>query len=83
MTTTAVVRETRIVEGGLLLDEALLQKAHLGRQVRIIVHHGEIRLLPAERDWLKLLDELAGCLGEEIAQNYNFKLKIGNFYEAR
>jgi hypothetical protein len=36
------------------------------------------------RDLLdRLLDELAGCLGEETAQNYNFKLKIGSFYEAR
>ena len=31
----------------------------------------------------QLLDELAGCLGKESAQNYNFQLKIGNFYEAR
>ena len=31
----------------------------------------------------RLLDELAGCLGEEAVQNYNFQLKIGNFYESR
>jgi hypothetical protein len=39
--------------------------------------------LPAEEDWEKVLDELAGCLGEEPVQNYDFKLKIGGFYEAR
>ena len=31
----------------------------------------------------QILDELAGCLGEESAQNYNFQLKIGNSYESR
>ena len=31
----------------------------------------------------QLLDELAGCLGQESAQDYNFQLKIGSFYEAR
>ena len=70
-------------EEGLLLEESLLQKAHLGRQVRIVVQKGEIRLLPVEEDWIELLNDLAGCLGEELAQNYDFKLKIGGFYEAR
>jgi hypothetical protein len=70
-------------EGGLLLEESLLQKAHLGRRVRIVVQEGEIRILSVEEDWEKVLDELAGCLGEEPVQNYDFKLKIGGFYEAR
>ena len=77
------VKGIRRVEGGLLLEEPLLQKAHLGRDVQIIVKKGEIRILPAEEDWEKVLDELAGCLGEEPAQNYDFKLKIGSFYETR
>ena len=79
----AEVRDIRIAEGGLLLEEPLLRKARLGRRVRIIVQKGEICILPAEEDWEKALDELAGCLGEEPAQNYDFKLKIGGFYEAR
>ena len=78
------VREMRVAaEEGLLLEESLLQKAHLGRQVRIVVQKGEIRLLPVEEDWIELLNDLAGCLGEEPAQNYDLKLKIGGFYEAR
>ncbi len=37
------VREMRVAaEEGLLLEESLLQKAHLGRQVRIVVQKGEI-----------------------------------------
>ena len=70
-------------EEGLLLEESLLQKAHLGRQVQIVIQKGEIRLLPVEENWIEFLDNLAGCLGEEPAQNYDFKLKIGGFYEAR
>ena len=77
------VRDIRTVERGLLLEEPLLRKAHLGQRVRIVVYEGEIRILPAEEDWEKVLDELAGCLGEEPAQTYDFKLKIGGFYEAR
>ncbi len=70
-------------EEGLLLEESLLQKAHLGQQVQVVVQNGEIRLLPVEENWIEFLDDLAGCLGEEPAQNYDFKLKIGGFYEAR
>jgi len=44
---------------------------------------GEIRILPAEEDWGKVLDELAGCLREEPVQNYDFNLKIGSLYETR
>ena len=77
------VRDIRIAEEGLLLEEPLLRKAHLGPYVRIVVQKGGIRILPAEEDWEQVLDELAGCLGEEPAQNYDFKLKIGGFYEAR
>jgi len=71
------VGDIRIAEQGLLLEEPLLRKARLGRRVRIVVQEGEIRILPAEEDWEKVLDELAGCLGEEAAQNYDFKLKLG------
>lgn len=71
------VRDVQMAEEGLLLEEPLLRKARLGRRVRIVVQEGEIRILPAEEDWQKVLDELAGCLGEEAAQNYDFKLKLG------
>ncbi len=71
------------VEGGLLLEEPLLRKARLGQHVRIVVREGEIRVLPDEEDWKEILDDLAGCLGEEPARNYDFKLEIGGFHEAR
>ena len=34
-------------------------------------------------DAQKTLDELAGCLGQEPATEYDFHLKIGGLYEAR
>ncbi|MEA3345781.1 MAG: hypothetical protein U9Q78_05995 [Chloroflexota bacterium] len=74
------VRDIQMAEEGLLLEEPLLRKARLGRRVRIVVREGEISILPAEEDWEKVLDELAGCLGEEPAQNYDFKPKIGGFH---
>ncbi|MEA3459956.1 MAG: hypothetical protein U9R11_04700 [Chloroflexota bacterium] len=74
------VRDVQMAEEGLFLEEPLLRKARLGQHVRIVVQEGEIRILPAEEDWEKVLDELAGCLGEEPAQNYDFKLKLGGFH---
>jgi len=71
-------RDIRIAEEGLLLEEPLLRKAHLGRHVRIVVQKGGIRILPAEEDWEKMLDELAGCLGEEPAQNYDFNWALSS-----
>lgn len=77
------VRDVQIAGEGLLLEEPLLRKARLGRRLRIVVQEGEIRIVPAEEDWEQVLDELAGCLGEERARDYDFRLKIGGFYEAR
>ena len=66
------VRDLQITEEGLLLEEPLLREARLGRHVWVVVREGEIRILPAEEDWGRVLDELAGCLGEEPVQNYDF-----------
>ncbi len=77
------VKDVRMAEEGLLLEKPLLRQARLGQRVRIVVQEGEIRILPAKENWEKVLDELAGCLGEESVQEYDFKLKIGGFYEAR
>ena len=66
------VRDLQITEEGLLLEEPLLREARLGRRVWVVVREGEIRILPAEEDWGRVLDELAGCLGEEPVQNYDF-----------
>lgn len=81
-------REMRITrrtdEKGLVLESDLLQDARLGREIRVIVREGEIRLLPEreEDDWQNTLDELAGCLGDEPVEAYDFELKLRNPYEA-
>lgn len=81
-TKTTLTRKTD--DAGLLLETDLLRDARLGPQVRIVVHKGEIRLLPdeEERDWSEAMDELAGCLGQEPVEAYDFDLKLTNPYEA-
>jgi len=71
-------------ERALVLPRELLNEASLGRRVRLIVRKGEISILPEEpADPHKILDELAGCLGEEPFESYDFDLEIGGFHEAR
>lgn len=72
------------LKGALILEEELLAEAGLGKQVRIIVKPGEIRIVTAPAvDAEATLRELAGCLGQESASEYDFQLKIGGLYEAR
>ncbi len=61
-------------QGALILGKNLLNQAGLEKQVRIIVQQGEIRIvaMPAS-DPEVLLAELAGCLGQEPASEYDFK----------
>jgi len=56
--------------------------AIIGERVLLIIREGEILIKSAEVDAQKLLDELEGCLGEEKAEEYDFGLKIGGWYEA-
>ncbi|HOU11931.1 MAG TPA: hypothetical protein PKZ84_02360 [Anaerolineae bacterium] len=71
-------------KGTLLLSKEILTEAGLGKQVRIIVKPGEIRIVTAPvSDAEATLKELAGCLGQEPASEYDFQLKIGGLYEAR
>jgi len=71
-------------KGALILEEEILTEAGLGKQVRIIVKPGEIRIVAAPvSDAEATLKELAGCLGREPASEYDFQLKIGGLYEAR
>ena len=68
----------------LVLEKEILTEAGLDKQVRIIVNKGEIRIVAVPKnDPEILLEELEGCLGEELASEYDFKLKIGSLYEAR
>ncbi len=71
-------------KGTLILGKEILTEAGLGKQVHIIVKPGEIRIVTAlVSDAEATLKELAGCLGQEPASEYDFQLKIGGLYEAR
>jgi hypothetical protein len=68
----------------LRIERGALEEAGLKGPLQIIVGRGEIRILPVETaEALRILDELAGCLGQEPATAYDFQLKIGGLYEAR
>jgi len=68
----------------LRIERGFLEEAGLKGPLRLIVGRGEIRILPMETtEALRMLDELAGCLGQEPATAYDFQLKIGGLYEAR
>jgi hypothetical protein len=78
-----VIREVTANEY-LVVDQKTLNEAGLTGRLRLVVQPGEIRILPeATPDPKKILDELAGCLGQEPATEYDFGFKIGGLYEAR
>jgi hypothetical protein len=80
-----VVKEVEVeAEGNLVVDQETLSAAGLGKRVRLLIQKGEIRILSEALLYPeKELEELAGCLGEESATEYDFRLKIGGLYEAR
>jgi hypothetical protein len=68
----------------LVVDQQTLAAAGLGTHLRLIIRQGEIRILPEDTsDPKEVLADLAGCLGQEPASEYDFSLKIGKLYEAR
>jgi hypothetical protein len=71
------------VKDGLMINPEFLIRANIGTRALLIIREGEILVKSAEVDAQKLLDELEGCLGEEKAEEYDFGLKIGGWYEAR
>jgi len=78
-----VVREVAANEY-LVVDQQTLAEAGLKGRLRLIVQQGEIRIVSeAAVEPERVLDELAGCLGQEPATQYDFNLKIGGLYEAR
>ena len=81
------IRQLDASEGKLTIDQEVLQEADLVGPLQLLVQKGEIRIVRdvalEEEDALDLLDELAGCLGQESAEDYDFNLKIGGLYEAR
>ena len=79
-----VQERTVVVEGELVLPRETLAEAGLRGRLRLLIHPGEIRILPeGPVDPKQLLEDLAGCLGQEAATAYDFSLKIGGLYEAR
>ena len=76
MTKKVKVKRT-VGEHGVWLETEILREANLGTRVQIVVQQGEIRLLPVDEqdDWQQTLDDLAGCLGMERAEDYDFDLK--------
>jgi hypothetical protein len=75
---------TVIADDALILEPEMLQEAGLHGRLRVLISSGEIRILPlppaSPED---LVEDLAGCLGQEPAAAYDFNLKVGGLYEAR
>jgi hypothetical protein len=70
----------------LVLEPAILQEAGLQGRLRVLISAGEIRILPLPPESMTpeaLIEELAGCLGQEAAVAYDFDFKLGGLYEAR
>ena len=71
------------VKDGLMINPEFLIRANIGERALLIIRDGEILVKSADVDAQKLLDDLEGCLSEEKAEEYDFGLKIGGWYEAR
>jgi len=82
-----VVKDISVsTENNLIIDKEALKAAGLGKRLQLVIKKGEIRILPEAKinsESEQLLDELAGCLGQESVENYDFFLKIGGLNEAR
>lgn len=79
-----MVKELEVPRNGdLVIAQKLLDEAGLGNNLRLVIRKGIIHVLPAASDAEKILKELAGCLGEEAATDYDFGMKLGGLYEAR
>jgi hypothetical protein len=77
---------TITADDALVLEPAILQEAGLQGRLRVLISSGEIRilpLLPAMTTPEALVEDLAGCLGQESAAAYDFDFKLSELYEAR
>ena len=69
-------------EGDLLIPRHLMARYGLraGTKVTLQLDETEIRILPEHNQSAdQLLDALAGCLGQEPVQAYDFDLKLGGY----
>jgi hypothetical protein len=75
---------TVTIAGDLVVTKAMLDEAGLSGALRLVIQQGEIHILPksaiAAED---VVQDLAGCLGQEPATAYDFHLELGGLYEAR
>ena len=75
---------TVVADQELVLTQTMLREAGLHGRLRLVIGRGEIRIVPETPTAAEnVVQELAGCLGQEPATAYDFHLKLGGFYEAR
>lgn len=77
---------TMTADEELILEPAILQEAGLQGRLRVLISSGEIRILPLPPDMITpeaLVEDLAGCLGQESAAAYDLDLKLSGLYEVR
>lgn len=73
-----------LAKGDIIVPEDILNQAGLSGLLQIVIDKGEVRIFAKKQtDSEKILDELAGCLGNESVNEYDFGLKIGGLYEIR
>lgn len=71
-------------EGDPIVDRNMLKEAGLEGRAQLIIQAGEIRIVPEiPLSTETILDDLAGCLGQEPVASYDFQLKIGQYFQAR
>jgi len=76
---TMVERTIKVLpEGELVITSETLERAELGHSLRLVIRRSEIRILPGTpSDPEQELADLAGCLGQEPAAEYDFGVKNG------
>jgi hypothetical protein len=75
---------TVVADQELVLTRTMLREAGLQGRLRLIIGQGEIRICSeTATEAEKVVQELAGCLGNEPATEYDVHLKLGGLYEAR
>ena len=75
---------TVVADQELVLTRTMLREAGLQGHLRLIIGQGEIRICSETvTEAEKVVQELAGCLGHELATEYDMHLKLGGLYEAR
>ena len=73
-----------VIEQDMVVGEKMQHEADQENKHSIFVQQGDTCILPpAQTDPKQMIEMLAGSLGKEAAEEYDFLLKIGGLYEAR